>query len=94
MRPKPLMSILVGDVFIGRKGQNPVSSHAAIFSRGIDEMSQAMLANRPHRASGAQAVHVIEVIEAIDNSDGKAIEIKSKFTPPSPVNLQELAVAE
>ena len=66
---------------------------AAIFSRGIDEMTQAMLENRPHRATGNHAVHVIEVLEAIDRSEGKPIEITSKFVPPAPIDLTKVAVA-
>lgn len=58
------------------------------FGRGVGEMVDAIRAGRPHRATGAQAAHVVEVVEAICRSlaeDGGAMRVRSSFPAPSPM---------
>ena len=59
--------------------------------RGVDEMARAILEGRPHRASGAHAAHVIEILAGIDKSNGAPVEIQSSFTPPRPIEFGEVA---
>ena len=42
---------------------------------------------RPQRPTGAQAAHVVEILNAIDNSlrRGGPVDITSSFTPPQPM---------
>jgi len=51
---------------------------------GVAEMAHAILAKRPHRASGDLAFHVLEVMEAFQNSSdaGSAIAIASRPRRP------------
>ena len=55
------------------------------WGRGILDMVRAILEDRPHRATGAQAAHVVEILCAIAQSveSGQAVEITSTFTPPA-----------
>ena len=50
----------------------------------MQEIADAILKNKPHRASAEHAAHIIEVMEAIDISikNKKMIEIHSNFTQP------------
>ena len=54
---------------------------------GVVDMVDAIRHDRPHRANGEIAYHVLEVMEAFENSSaqGKAIDIKS--TPERPAAL-------
>ncbi len=58
------------------------------FGRGIQDLADAILHDRPHRATGAQAAHVVEVIEAMFKSgdSGLAVEVTSSFPSPSPMD--------
>jgi predicted dehydrogenase len=60
---------------------------------GVADMASAILTGRPHRASGALACHVLEVMHAFDQSSnsGRAIEIQSKPARPQtlPLGLTE-----
>jgi hypothetical protein len=38
---------------------------------GVIDMAMAIRGNRPHRASGQLALHVLEVMEAIDRSSAE-----------------------
>jgi len=57
-------------------------------SIGLADMAHAIRANRPHRASGALALHVLEVMEAFDRSAkaGKAIRIATQPERPAPLS--------
>ncbi len=61
------------------------------FARAVDDMTQAMLAGRPQRASGSQAAHVVEILEAIGTSmrQGGGVAVASEFTPPPPMDWAE-----
>src|SRR3569833_1446740 len=53
-------------------------------SIGVADMAAAILSNRPHRASGALALHVLEVMEAfqISATEGRRIKIESRVERP------------
>ena len=57
------------------------------WGRGLVEMVEAMAENRPQRATGAQAAHVVEILEAINRAyrEGRPVAITSDFTPPQPM---------
>lgn len=57
------------------------------WARGVVEMVSAIREGRPQRATGAQAAHVVEIMNAIRQSytEGGAVEVKSTFTPPMPM---------
>jgi len=58
------------------------------FARAVEEMTEAMVAGRPQRASGSQAAHVVEILEAVGASmrDGGPVAVKSNFVPPAPMD--------
>lgn len=70
----------------------PLTGWATEFGRGVDEMATAMLENRPQRATGAQAAHIVEVIDAIGRSSsaGTPLEVTSNFVRPTPVDFAKL----
>jgi predicted dehydrogenase len=57
------------------------------FARAVEEMAEAMLAGKPQRATGAQAAHVVEILEAMGTSmkNGGPVPVKSNFPPPTPM---------
>ncbi|KFL27856.1 oxidoreductase [Devosia sp. 17-2-E-8] len=56
-------------------------------SLGVADMAHAILADRPHRASGALALHVLEVMEAFDKSSrtGQVVEMSTTVERPAPI---------
>ena len=56
-------------------------------SIGLADMAHAILSGRPHRASGALALHVLEVMEAFaTSSDRRAVvDIDSRVDRPEPL---------
>lgn len=54
-------------------------------SIGVADMATAIVTNRPHRASGALAFHVLEVMEAFQKSadEGRRIKIESRVDRPA-----------
>jgi predicted dehydrogenase len=55
------------------------------WARGVAEMAAAIGEGRPHRASGEQAAHVVEILEAAAQSmagGGREIAISSTIEPP------------
>ena len=57
------------------------------WARGVLEMAEAMLENRPHRVTGAQAAHVVEILAAITEAmqSNQTVPVNSSFTQPSPM---------
>ena len=53
---------------------------------GVRELAQSILADRPHRVTGEQAAHVVEILEAVTTAmpQQKIVTIQSDFVPPSP----------
>jgi predicted dehydrogenase len=58
------------------------------WSRALVDLAEAVEEGRPHRASGEQAAHVVEVLNAIDASarDGAPVAVRSSFEPPAPLD--------
>lgn len=58
------------------------------WGRGIRDMAAAVSEGRPHRATGAQAAHVVEILAAAITSidQGTAVEIHSEFPRPEPMD--------
>jgi predicted dehydrogenase len=56
---------------------------------GVFDMVAAIAENRPHRASGKLALHVLEVMEALEVSavEGRRIAIETRCERPEPVPL-------
>ena len=56
-------------------------------SLGVADMAYAILGNRPHRASGDLALHVLEVMEAFEvaSKSGGAVKIKTRTERPAPM---------
>jgi len=52
-------------------------------------MACAIASGRPHRANGALALHVLEIMEALEVSavDGRRVNIESRCARPEPVPL-------
>ncbi len=57
-------------------------------SIGLADMAHAIRSNRPHRASGELALHVLEVMEAFGRSSdsGKAVSIATRPERPAPLS--------
>ena len=59
------------------------------WSRALTDLAEAIAEGRPHRASGEQAAHLVEVLEAVQASlrdGGGGVEVVSGFTPPEPLD--------
>jgi predicted dehydrogenase len=56
-------------------------------SIGLADMAHALREGRPHRASGALALHVLEVMEAVElaSASGSAISIATTVDRPQPL---------
>ena len=54
------------------------------YARGLEEIAESIINNKPHRASAEHAAHVIEVMEAIDKSikTKEVVDIYSNFIQP------------
>ncbi len=55
------------------------------WARGVAEMAGAIAEGRPHRASGEQAAHIVDILEAATGSiadNGRRVEVASTFPQP------------
>ena len=55
------------------------------WARGVAEMAASIEAGRPHRASGEQAAHVVDILDGVRASiaaDGRPVQVTSSFAPP------------
>jgi predicted dehydrogenase len=61
------------------------------WGRAVVEMADAIEQNRPQRATGAQAAHVVEILCAIQRSymEGRPVDVTSSFKPPDPMPWSE-----
>lgn len=61
------------------------------YSRAIQELAKALEAGRPHRATGAHAAHVVDVLASAMTSSrtGCAVEVTSSFPPCRPMEWAE-----
>jgi hypothetical protein len=57
-------------------------------SLGVADMAYGILNNRPHRASGELALHVLEVMEAFEaaSKSGAIVKIKTRAERPAPIS--------
>ena len=57
-------------------------------SLGVADMAAGILENRPHRANGDLALHVLEVMEAFEHAarQGRTVDIKTPVTRPAPLS--------
>ncbi|WDR06860.1 Gfo/Idh/MocA family oxidoreductase [Devosia rhodophyticola] len=57
-------------------------------SIGLADMAHAILSDRPHRASGDLALHVLEVMEAFETSSrsGAVVDITTPVVRPAPLS--------
>jgi len=57
-------------------------------SLGVADMALGILENRPHRANGDLALHVLEVMEAFETAarDGRTVAINTPVTRPAPLS--------
>jgi predicted dehydrogenase len=58
------------------------------WARGLVELADAIAEDRPHRVTGDQAAHVVEILNAISSSlaNGSGpVAIRSGFTAPPPI---------
>jgi len=58
------------------------------WGRAVAEIAEAIAEQRPQRATGAQAAHVVEVCAAISESlqTGRPVDVTSSFAPPWPMD--------
>ena len=56
------------------------------WGRAVAELGQAIHEQRPHRATGAHAAHVVEIVDAIGTSalEGRPVDVVSSFERPAP----------
>jgi predicted dehydrogenase len=61
--------------------------HGIPWARGLAEMAQAIREGRPHRATGEQAAHIVDVVSAAVESMriGKPVDVCSGFAAPAPM---------
>lgn len=61
------------------------------WGRGVVDLAEAIATGRRHRATGEQAAHVVEIFEAARRSlsEGQAVELRSEFAPPEPMEWAE-----
>jgi hypothetical protein len=65
----------------------PGAFHGVDWGRALGELAAAIAEDRPHRASGAHAAHVVEILDAVETSvrEGRPVEVTSSFiAPPAP----------
>jgi predicted dehydrogenase len=55
------------------------------WGRALGELSDAIAKERPRRATGAHAAHIVEVLDAITTSasESRAVDVTSSFPPPA-----------
>ncbi len=57
------------------------------WSAGVVELWRGLRSGQPHPTGGAQAAHVVEIMEAVHRSarEGRAIDLVGTFPPPPPM---------
>ena len=83
-----------GEVMLAKTGgeweQVPYShgnTEGEFRSIGVADMAAAIIANRPHRASGALALHALEAMEAFEKSSVEGRRIKLETTVERPAMI-------
>ncbi len=70
----------------------PGAFHRVDWGMALASLSAAITEERPHRATGAHAAHVVEILDAVETSvrDGEAIDVTSTFVaPPAPAGARQ-----
>ena len=59
-----------------------------MWGMNVAEIADALRADRPHRASGEHAAHVVEILEAAATSmrEGRPLAVDSTFAAPEPMD--------
>jgi predicted dehydrogenase len=57
------------------------------WGRAVRETAAALREDRPHRATGAQAAHIVDILNAISQSleSEQPVAVQSTFDPPAPM---------
>ena len=78
-----------GDLRLRRAGDDdwttiPTTGSTVGRGLGVLDMARAVAEDRPHRASGELALHVLEIMTAVDRStrSGQPEQVHSTFAPP------------
>jgi predicted dehydrogenase len=85
-----------GDVEIRKRGRDEVWTKVDVTqpyadgnyrSLGVADMAQGIIDNRPHRANGDLALHVLEVMEAfaIASAERRTVDIRTPMQRPEPL---------
>ena len=76
-----------GEEFENVELLKPRTEHGVEWGRGIRDLAAAIKEDRPHRATGEHALHVLDVLETAMRSSeiGQRIEITSDFPRPTPM---------
>ncbi len=74
-------------VDLGRPMHRAASDKPVDFMLGVAEMAEAIRAGRPHRLSAELAIHIVELVEALQHPErrGHHRAIESDFGPIEPV---------
>jgi len=61
------------------------------WGRAIFDVAEALREGRPHRATGAQAAHIVDLCNGVIESSrtGRVVKVRSTFTPPAPMPWAE-----
>jgi predicted dehydrogenase len=61
------------------------------WARGIVDLAESIVDDRPHRATGDQAAHIVDVLVAAHRSmrEERPVEVTSSFPPPAPMPWAE-----
>lgn len=61
--------------------------HGIDWARALVDLAEAIEEGRPHRAGADHAAHVVEVLNAIEESarEGGPVDVRSSFDPPEPM---------
>ncbi len=65
--------------------------HGIEFARGLSDLAIALREDRPHRTTGDQAAHVVEIMQAVHKSlaSGTSVNLISTFNRPTPLPWAE-----
>ena len=85
-----------GDVELKKRGRDEAWTQVPVTqpyadgnyrSLGVADMATGILENRPHRANGDLALHVLEVMEAFEvaSLEGRTVDIKTPVERPAPL---------
>jgi len=90
----PDPNFFVGPVGLWREGSTGwagVEVVAAERDRGVGvaDLAAAVVEDRPHRASGELALHVLEVMEAFERSSVRGEHVRVESAPARPAPLEE-----